>query len=127
MKFRIPRRTKTTSNRGQYGKVLSEVNKRKAQAFAEGLRPTIMEVMLNAGSKNARRPKELAEALNAKGVPSALGGKWCRETVRRLLNRLGPEYIQEFRSRQKERLELRIANEAPSGREEYCRRLWKDQ
>lgn len=96
MKFRIYRQAPKPSNRGRYGKQLAEVNKRKAQEFAEKVRPILLDIMSNARIKDARNPRWLAEKLNAMGIPSAHGGKWSRETVRRLLKRLAPEFLREF-------------------------------
>ena len=114
------------SKRGQNGAVLAEINRREAQQFAEKLRPILLNEMLYAGSIEARTNKALARALNAKAVPTARGGRWHIETVRRLRKRLGAEFTQEVRKARKERLEKRIA-EVPPELADFYRRAWKDQ
>ena len=102
------------SKRGQNGATLAKANKLAAHRFAENLRPILLNEMLNAGTgRKARSHKALAEALNAKGVPTARGGRWHTETVRRLLKRLGPEFMQEVREARKERAHKKIAEERP--------------
>ena len=114
------------SKRGQNGATLAKANKLAAHRFAEKLRPILLNEMLNAGSKEARANRALAQTLNATGVATARGGRWHTETVRRLRKRLGPEFMQEFREARKERLEKRIA-EVPPERADFYRRAWRDQ
>jgi hypothetical protein len=61
-------------------------NRRKADARAVALLPTIQKLMA-AGFVSHRR---LANELNRQGIPSAAGGKWHRNSVLRMLRRLDP-------------------------------------
>lgn len=96
MKLGMTSHGQKKSKRGKNGVVLAKANKLAAHQFAKSLRPTVFELMVNAGtSRKARSQKALAEALNAKNVATARGGRWHTETVRRLLKRLGPEFKQQ--------------------------------
>lgn len=70
---------------GQYGRVLAEKNREDANAFAETMRPTLLEL----GAINIRTPHAVARALNARGIPARKGGIWHPSSVARLLKRLG--------------------------------------
>jgi hypothetical protein len=60
-------------------------NKRAAASRAAALASTIRELMA-AGFASHR---ELADELNRRGIPTALGGSWHRTTVWRMVRRLG--------------------------------------
>jgi hypothetical protein len=60
-------------------------NRRRADARALALLPTIQKLMA-AGFVSHRG---LANALNRRGMPGAAGGRWHRNTVVRMLKRLG--------------------------------------
>ena len=72
------------------GRVLG---KQKAQVFAEGLRPLIRGLML----ERVRGPKAISEELNKRGIHTRTGGKWRRETVHRLIQRLEPSLSKEVK------------------------------
>jgi hypothetical protein len=72
-----------TSSRGRAVHVAS-TNKRAADARAAALASTIRKLVA-AGFVSER---ELADELNRRGIPTALGGSWHRTTVRRMLVRL---------------------------------------
>jgi hypothetical protein len=57
----------------------------EAAQHARNLLPVIREVQ--AGG--ARTLAEIADALNARGVPTARGGSWAAMTVKRVLDRAG--------------------------------------
>ena len=59
--------------------------KRGADARAKAFGPTIRQLMA-AGFVSQR---ELANELNRRGIPTALGGSWHRTTVWRMVRRLG--------------------------------------
>jgi len=99
MAVRIVCQTEKNINRGQHTMRLAEMMRRKALVFAKGMRPILMEVMLNSRGKQQRTHKALAEALNDIGIKSARGGLWSREAVRRLMQRLTPGFYTEFRMR----------------------------
>jgi DNA invertase Pin-like site-specific DNA recombinase len=73
---------------GTYGKVqgpkLARANKRAAKAMAESLRGTIAKLR----AEGVTTVQAIAEALNAKGVPTPRGARWHSTSVHRLLNRL---------------------------------------
>src|SRR5229473_2339674 len=60
-------------------------NKRAADSRAAAMASTIRKLMA-AGFVSQR---ELADELNRRGIPTALGGSWHRTTVWRMLRRLG--------------------------------------
>jgi hypothetical protein len=60
-------------------------NRQRADARALALLPTIQKLMA-AGFVSHRT---LANELNRRGIPSAAGGRWHRNTVVRMLKRLG--------------------------------------
>lgn len=74
---------------GLNGKLLAEKNRADAVAFAESLRPVIFELMVNG----CRNPNRLATELNRRGIPSAKGGRWHRQTAARLLHRIQSEFF----------------------------------
>ena len=86
------------TERGWYGRILGEKNKREAQSFAVSLRPLILELML----ERVRGPKALAEELNKRNMPTRTGGKWCRETVHRMIKRLEPSLSKDVKEARKE-------------------------
>ncbi len=120
MMIRIPRRVKKTSNRGRYGKMLAEINKREAKERDEKMRPILMDAMLRANGKKYRMYQALADTLNDQGVVSARGDKWSRETVRRLMKRLGPEFMRDFRAAYMECLKMKCSDSNTS----ICPDLW---
>ena len=73
-----------TSSRGRREHTASK-NKRAADSRAAALASTIRKLMA-AGFVSHR---ELADELNRRGIPTALGGSWHRTTVARMLTRLG--------------------------------------
>jgi hypothetical protein len=77
--------------RGTHGEVLAQKNKADAKAFAVSVRPA----MLIAMKKGSRRPTAVARKLNESGVPCSNGGIWYPQTVKRVLERLGPEFMEE--------------------------------
>ncbi len=79
---------------GQYGTVLADRNRQNAQAFAESLRPLLLDL---ARERRLGGPRPLARTLNEMGVPTRNGGTWHPATVHRLLKRLGPSFEQECR------------------------------
>ena len=78
-------------SRGSYGAVIARQNKAAADAFAQSVRPELFAAM----TEGSRRPTAVARKLNEKGVLTAGGGKWHAQTVKRVLERLGPEFIEE--------------------------------
>lgn len=56
----------------------------QADAFAETIRPHIGQAVVQ-GAKTLR---EIADKLNANGVPTARGGRWAAATVRNVLRRV---------------------------------------
>ncbi len=60
-------------------------NKRAADARALTLLPTIRKLL----AKGFVSQRGLANELNRRGVPGAAGGRWHRNTVARMLTRLG--------------------------------------
>ena len=79
---------------GINGKLLAEKNRKEAQAFAESLRPLLIELGVN----NNWGPTAVAEETNRREVPTPLGGRWHPTSVRRLLARLGPSLQDEIRA-----------------------------
>ncbi len=79
---------------GQYGTVLADRNRQNAQAFAESLRPLLLDI---ANERPLGGPRPLARTLNEMGVSARIGGRWHPATVHRLLKRLGPSFEQECR------------------------------
>ena len=79
---------------GTFGKLLAERNRNEAQAFAEILRPLLIELGVN----NIPRPTAIARELNRRKVPTPLGRRWHPTSVRRLLARLGPSLKDEIRA-----------------------------
>src|SRR5712675_2581480 len=72
-----------TSSRGR-GVHRASTNKRAANSRAAALASTIRKLMA-AGFVSQR---ELANELNRRGIPTALGGSWHRTTVWRMVRRL---------------------------------------
>ncbi len=81
---------------GQYGTVLADRNRQDARAFAESLRPLLLDIAneRSIGGPNLG-PRPLARRLNEMGVSARNGGRWYPATVHRLLKRLGPSFEQE--------------------------------
>ncbi len=75
----------------RHGADLAARNKADAQEFAESLRAVLLGLM------RVRRlgPRPLARKLNETGVPARSGGKWYPATAARLLERLGPSFVEE--------------------------------
>jgi DNA invertase Pin-like site-specific DNA recombinase len=63
--------------------VAHAASRARADAHAEAVRPAILEARA-AGAKSLR---EIAAALNARGIATARGGKWEATTVRNILRR----------------------------------------
>jgi DNA invertase Pin-like site-specific DNA recombinase len=57
----------------------------EAEQHAHNILPIIRELQ----AAGARTLAEIADALNARGVPTARGGSWARMTVKRVLDRAG--------------------------------------
>ena len=76
---------------GRHGGVLAARNKAEAREYAESLRPLLLGLM------KIRRlgPRRLARKLNDTGTPARNGGKWYPATAARLLERLGPSFVEE--------------------------------
>ena len=70
--------------RGTHSSALAERNREQAEAFAESLRPVVVELICG----KVRGPTSLARELNRLGVPTARGGSWHPTSARRLLDRL---------------------------------------
>ena len=79
---------------GQYGAVLADRNRQDAQAFAESMRPMLLDLTKD---RRLGGPRPLARTLNEMGVSARNGGRWYPVTVHRLLKRLGPSFEQECR------------------------------
>lgn len=71
---------------GSHGKSLARQNREEAVAFAENLRPLLVEL----GANNVRDATAIARVLSARILPTPRGGRWYPTSVRRLLERLGP-------------------------------------
>ena len=95
MKFTKRTPTKPLRGRGSYGAILAKRNKADADKFAQQMRPILYKLMTTKEVGRGNSPSALARALNALNVPTYEGGKWHPNTVRRLLNRLGPEFQQQ--------------------------------
>lgn len=67
-----------------------EANKVGADAFAEKMRPILLKLSLEAGVVCGS--VVLARMLNERDIPTARGGKWHPETVKRLLRRIQPNF-----------------------------------
>ncbi len=66
------------------GSVAKVAQKRKADRFALNVRPIIREIQ----STGATTLQKVADALNARGIPTARGGNWYPGTVRSALERV---------------------------------------
>lgn len=80
---------------GENGKILAERNRHRANAFADSLREVVYEICVtfkllrnHGGDKMTR----LAMELNKRGHLTQNGNTWHPTTVRRLVQRLGPEF-----------------------------------
>jgi DNA invertase Pin-like site-specific DNA recombinase len=73
------------TNLAEAGRRGVEVRMAEADRHAQNVLPIIRELQV-AG---ARTLAELADALNARGVPTPRGGSWARMTVKRVLDRAG--------------------------------------
>lgn len=70
---------------GKNGKALSLINKKAAEDFANGLRPTLEKLK----SRGITSVRAVSRELNKKGVPTFRGdGHWHPSTVYSLMNRL---------------------------------------
>lgn len=67
--------------------VSAEVRRARADEKALAVMPTIEQIQA-AASGEAITLHELAEGLNARGIPAPAGGAWGKSSVRALLNRL---------------------------------------
>jgi hypothetical protein len=76
---------------GSTGKSLAAKNQSNALAFAETLRPLLIELAVFG----IRRPTRLAQELNRRKIKTPNGGRWYAVTVTRVLTRLGPSFIEE--------------------------------
>lgn len=85
------------SGRGSSVAVLAARNQAEADLFAREMRPVIFELMTSNDLKRMFITRRLAKELNARGIPSFRGGKWYQSTVRRLIQRLGPEFLAQVR------------------------------
>lgn len=74
----------TDEARAKGRKQAAAVVSRRADQRAADLEPMIRQLQ----AEGATTPRELAERLNDKGVPTARGGQWYPTTVRRVLERL---------------------------------------
>lgn len=79
---------------GKNGSVLAAEHKRQAVAFAAALRPEIAR----ARSAGALTCRELADALNCRGVRTREGGTWHPATVARVIRRQDQEGDADHRS-----------------------------
>lgn len=85
---------------GTHSALLAQKSKDRAKAFAEKVRPVLLEIcteggMLGPGDRiNAKR---IADELNARGHPAQQGGNWQPTTVRRLIERLGTSFRDEVK------------------------------
>jgi len=69
---------------GTNGVFLAQQNKAHAAKYAEGLR----EAFKAASEAGARTTQQIANYLNARGIPSREGGRWHPANVARVLSRL---------------------------------------
>jgi Recombinase len=65
-----------------------EANKTLADRHADNVRPIIREIQ----SAGAETLQAVADALNARGVPTARGGRWYAVTVRNVIRRKDPRF-----------------------------------
>ena len=75
---------------GVNGTVLAAQHKAEAIAYAETLRDAVNAAI----QTGARTTREIAEHLNAAGVPSRQGGRWYPASVARVVKRLGWQHGQ---------------------------------
>lgn len=68
---------------GTHGRILGQQNRDRALEHARQIAPVVRGIR-----SAARSMREVTEALNAAGVPTAKGGKWHLASVHRLLQRL---------------------------------------
>ncbi len=68
---------------GTHGRVLGQQNRDRALEHVRQIAPVVRGIR-----SAARSVREVTEALNAAGVPTAKGGKWHLASVHRLLQRL---------------------------------------
>ena len=69
---------------GRNGKVLAKRNKKAADSFAQTMRPVIDELR----AEGITTMRGMVEALNARSVPTAKGGRWYLCGVHNLLRRI---------------------------------------
>lgn len=85
---------------GTHGAVLAQKNRAHAQVNAEALRPILFDIctgirVLGPGDKICA--KKIAEELNTRGYSTQQGNDWHPTTVRRVINRLGPDFHAEVK------------------------------
>ncbi len=105
---------------GRYGAVLAHRNRQDAKAFAESLRPLLLDLAKERPIGGpSLGPRPLARTLNEMGVSARNGGRWYPATVHRLLKRLGPSFKQECMQMRTAKLRkwgwVRSQNERPDG------------
>lgn len=71
------------TNLAEAGRNGAAQTKAEADVFAANVRPIIGEIK----AAGVQKLRDIAEALNARGVRTSRGGPWHAETVRRLMNR----------------------------------------
>ncbi|WP_417831906.1 recombinase family protein [Terasakiella sp.] len=69
---------------GSFGKELGRRNMESANAFAKELAPVIQEIK----SDGLQTAKDIAHALNERGIKGRMGGRWHAQSVINLLARL---------------------------------------
>ncbi len=83
---------------GSHGAILAKHNKDAAQAFAETLRPLIVELMAHKCNGAA----SLARAMNQRGVMSRNGGNWHPGSAQRVIDRLRPSLDEDISLKREE-------------------------
>jgi hypothetical protein len=58
-----------------------------SEARANPLRPNVLPIIREAQKAGARTLREIAEALNARGIATARGGQWYAQSVANILGR----------------------------------------
>src|SRR3954451_4088231 len=85
---------------GSFGPELAFRNKNGADAFAEQLRPMLIELLVSG----CKGPTAVAGELNKRGIVTRYGDRWCTQTVFRLIRRLGPSLQEAVNQQRAERL-----------------------
>ena len=91
-----------TKKWGWYGVVLAQRNNAEANNFAYSVRPYLIKPMIG----NRHRWAKIARRLNEQGIPAPFGGKWNSTTVKRTVERLGPELIEEIKKEEQVRAQI---------------------